>query len=1177
MNTEIEFNTDSNNKIDISIIVPIYNVEEYLEECLNSLANQTKDNIEIIMVDDGSTDSSAEIAKKFEKEYSNFFLYQKENGGLGNARNYGVKYAKGKYIAFVDSDDKVTRNMYELMYNLAEKNKSDLTICNVVRFNSKGISASQLHKHIFKDGIQSNTHITKLPELIYDTTAWNKLILKEFWDKHKFKYPEKILYEDIPVTIPMHYFANNVSIVREAGYFWRVRDGVNKSITQNAGEMRNLEDRITVLKMVDDFFETNNLNMYKKAFYYKVLETDLMIFINKCRSIEESMSLEFFVVIREYINEKIDKSIFNELSIIDQQKYEYIFCNNLSGLLSVLEFQWPKYYNAFVNEENGKFYVKLPDDIFTIENRDITQELKNIDPFKTVNDIKFEEEKITILGNLYIPRVNIYKCEEQEIRAFLYNEKFDYKRELDTRSYNTPEFSEQCGFVFNKETGESIQYNYNGTGFEITINVKEIDIDSLSEGDYKILIEYKNRLSDGCTFIKKMNNGIKKNVTDRVFIKNDSVLRTTFTGFGNFIIKISKKNVFCSNLYFTKNEVICELETDNQNIYAVDKSNENKIQFYTEDNKVFKSSLKNFEKIKEYSLYSLTNDGIQVPVMQRKRKYKISSKHGFIGLVIPAKSQLVKFAVMKTVTRLDEINVNENTAIIETTTLVDSDKIMKAQEIQLCVENKYFKKMETLAKVSASEFDSKEMKCKFIIDFSNKKVIKNFYEGYKDIFISYKIGKKTILQKIYYEKYFKFRFLLNTLQVELFRSNEGFLRLHCIQMWPEAEKTANKRKNLIYEKYPEFLKEPINNKRIVFSSMWGRKYSCNPQHLYEYIDKYYPDYECIWVFEDQYRPIHGKAKRVRLGSQEYYYYMSTAKYLVNNVNFSEDYIKRKGQIEIQTMHGTPLKTLGLDVVADFPTEKVKEKYLMKTARWDYLIAQGRFVKDKAYSMFRFNKKVLKTGYPRTDYLFNYTQCQVDKIKKRLGLPLNKKIILYTPTWRVSNKFDMEMDISKMKEALSDDYILLIRIHHLCGTNYHFETDNVFSYDVTTYDTIEELYLISDILITDYSSVMFDFALLNRPMIFYLYDFKEYSENLRGIYVDFSNEAPGPIVYDTNEIIDSITCIDKHYDNYKERIEKFKNKYLSYENGNSCKKIVKAVLKPKFSFRRRKLLNKKRKK
>ena len=80
---------------------------------------------------------------------------------------------------------------------------------------------------------------------------------------------------------------------------------------------------------------------------------------------------------------------------------------------------------------------------------------------------------------------------------------------MDTRSYNTPEFSEQCGFVFNKETGESIQYNYNGTGFEITINVKEIDIDSLSEGDYKILIEYKNRLSDGCTFIKKMNNGLK--------------------------------------------------------------------------------------------------------------------------------------------------------------------------------------------------------------------------------------------------------------------------------------------------------------------------------------------------------------------------------------------------------------------------------------------------------------------------------------------------------------------------------------------------------------------------------------------------------------------------------------------------------------------------------------------
>jgi CDP-glycerol glycerophosphotransferase len=398
-----------------------------------------------------------------------------------------------------------------------------------------------------------------------------------------------------------------------------------------------------------------------------------------------------------------------------------------------------------------------------------------------------------------------------------------------------------------------------------------------------------------------------------------------------------------------------------------------------------------------------------------------------------------------------------------------------------------------------------------------------------------------------------------------------------LQKWLEDENTANKRKNIVYEKYPEYMKEPINRKRIVFASMWGKKYSCNPQHLYEYIDKNYPDYECIWIFEDQYRPIRGNGKRVRIGSKEYYYYMATAKYFVNNVNFSDEYIKRKGQIELQTMHGTPLKTLGLDVVEDFPTEYYREKYLKKTARWNYLISQGEFVKNKAYSMFHFKKKVLKTGYPRTDFLFNVTPEEIKKIKKKLGLPLNKKIILYTPTWRKKNRFDMEMDIQKMKEALSDEYILLIRIHHLCGTNYDFEVDNKFSFDLTSYNTIEDLYLIADLLITDYSSVMFDYALLNRPMIFYTYDFDDYSENLRGLYVDFQKEAPGPIVYDTDTIIENIKNIDKHYETYKDRIEAFISKYLTYENGESCKKVVKAFLKPKFSLKRHRILEKRREK
>ena len=269
-------------EIKVSVIIPIYNVEEYLEECLQSVVDQTLEDLQVIMVDDGSLDGSTDIAKKFASRYDHFEYVRQVNGGLGNARNTGVKYAKGKYIIFLDSDDIVPDDAYEKMYLAAEKNHSEMVVGSVARFNSKKDHVSNLHEIAFRKYIDK-THITDNTDLIYDTTSWNKLILKEFWDRNHFEFPERILYEDIPVTIPMHYLANNVTMVQDVCYSWRIRDGANKSITQRADDFTNMRDRITVLRMVDKFFEENVKEQELwDAKYYKWLYIDLMIYVNNC-------------------------------------------------------------------------------------------------------------------------------------------------------------------------------------------------------------------------------------------------------------------------------------------------------------------------------------------------------------------------------------------------------------------------------------------------------------------------------------------------------------------------------------------------------------------------------------------------------------------------------------------------------------------------------------------------------------------------------------------------------------------------------------------------------------------------------------------------------------------------------------------------------------------------------
>lgn len=187
----------------LSIVVPIYNVEGYLEECLDSLLEQEYDNYEVIMVDDGSQDNSSDIMFQYADKYTNFHAYKKTNGGLGQARNFGYEFVTGDYVTFVDSDDIIPNGSYKMMMNTILQTESDFIIGNVVRFNSTKEFPSVLHKKVFSEN-KLKTHITESPELLYDTTAWNKIYKVSFWEEHKFQFPEAMLYEDIPVTIPAH-------------------------------------------------------------------------------------------------------------------------------------------------------------------------------------------------------------------------------------------------------------------------------------------------------------------------------------------------------------------------------------------------------------------------------------------------------------------------------------------------------------------------------------------------------------------------------------------------------------------------------------------------------------------------------------------------------------------------------------------------------------------------------------------------------------------------------------------------------------------------------------------------------------------------------------------------------------------------------------------------------------
>ncbi|TQF02292.1 glycosyltransferase family 2 protein [Kitasatospora acidiphila] len=217
----------------LSVVVPVYNVERYLEECLDSIAAQTFADFECVMVDDGSTDSSAAIAEAYAAKDARFRLVRQQNKGLGAARNTGWRnLAEGtEYLTFVDSDDTVPPHAYQLMIGTLDETGSDFACGNVLRFRSVGYYQSGAHVKPFRE-TRLKTHVTALPALVTDRTAWNKVYRRSFFDGAGILYPEGILYEDAPVSVPHHYLAGSVDVLSDHIYHWREREAGEVSITQ---------------------------------------------------------------------------------------------------------------------------------------------------------------------------------------------------------------------------------------------------------------------------------------------------------------------------------------------------------------------------------------------------------------------------------------------------------------------------------------------------------------------------------------------------------------------------------------------------------------------------------------------------------------------------------------------------------------------------------------------------------------------------------------------------------------------------------------------------------------------------------------------------------------------------------------------------------------------------------
>ncbi|MDQ5808544.1 MAG: CDP-glycerol glycerophosphotransferase family protein [Actinomycetota bacterium] len=347
---------------------------------------------------------------------------------------------------------------------------------------------------------------------------------------------------------------------------------------------------------------------------------------------------------------------------------------------------------------------------------------------------------------------------------------------------------------------------------------------------------------------------------------------------------------------------------------------------------------------------------------------------------------------------------------------------------------------------------------------------------------------------------------------------------------------------------------------FIYHSFEGR-YSDSPRAIHEALAARDDGHEHLWLAD----PVHQQGfpdgvATVPYGTPQCIEALEACDVLVANTHTDLVWTKRAGALYLQTWHGTPLKRIHWDVLWA-PAGRL-ERLQRDVDQWDCLLSPNRVSTPLLRRAFHYEGEVLESGYPRNDVLSAPDRDEVRaRVRRSLGIADGVTAVLYTPTWRDDvvfeeggKSFALELDVERYAEALGDDHVLLLRLHYML-TGRVAAVEHPAVRDVSFHPDVAELYLAADAMVTDYSSTMFDFAVTGKPMLFFTYDLDDYSDRLRGFYLDLREIAPGPLLETNDELIDAVRALPEAAAAHEEAYARFRERFCHLEDGRATERVI----------------------
>ncbi|WP_250031222.1 bifunctional glycosyltransferase/CDP-glycerol:glycerophosphate glycerophosphotransferase [Paractinoplanes maris] len=375
----------------------------------------------------------------------------------------------------------------------------------------------------------------------------------------------------------------------------------------------------------------------------------------------------------------------------------------------------------------------------------------------------------------------------------------------------------------------------------------------------------------------------------------------------------------------------------------------------------------------------------------------------------------------------------------------------------------------------------------------------------------------------------------------------------------KVQRKIRLRSRLRMRYYRWHVRRPMDQKLAVYSAYWGKGYACNPRAVYEKMTELSPGVRGVWEVkpgaEDAVPP---GVETVTIGTAAHFRALARAKYLISNVNYPGWVRKRPGAVHLSTNHGTPVKAMGVDQLK-FPAglQGMNMSWLLKRCdRWTFNISPNAYTSEIWERAYPCDYETLEVGYPRNDVLVNATEHDVAAARERLGLQPGQVAVAYLPTYR-DYEFgsDALLNVERFADRMPPETVLLVRVHHFDRS--HVAGGHPRVMDLGDYPSVEDIYLAADALITDYSSVMFDYAVLDRPIAIYAADWNKYRAN-RGAYLDVFTEGPGVTARTESELVDLFISGEVFSSTAAGTRKVFRERFCYLDDGHASERVVRRV-------------------